>query len=176
MLAFAFVAVGAFDGETLTPFDLEEATFSRELRPISDAFQPDALAVNGLDRARLQQEGADPQRAMDEAAVWIRNVARGNRPVLVAYPAAFDWTWLYWYFVRFAKDGCPFGFSGCLDIKTIIAVKSGSRIEDANPRSLPEAVRAGRPHTHRALDDAKEQGELFLNLLMWKGVSSERRG
>ena len=30
-----------------------------------------------------------------------------------------------------------------------------------------------RPHTHNALDDAVEQGELFQNLMTWNGRSRQ---
>jgi hypothetical protein len=61
---------------------------------------------------------------MTEAAQWIREVAGSQRPILVAFPLSFDWSWLYWYFVRFADGGSPFGHSGAFDIKTAYAVKA----------------------------------------------------
>ena len=42
--------------------------------------------------------------------------------------------------------------------------------------SLPERWRSTRPHTHRALDDALEQGEIFLAMLAeMRGRDSETR-
>jgi hypothetical protein len=32
---------------------------------------------------------------------------------------------------------------------------------------MPDFLRPENPHTHNALDDAVEQGELFANLLGW---------
>jgi hypothetical protein len=53
MLAFALVYAGTFDGEEFrTPAEYRD-TFYRELRPISENFQPEALRVNGLDRRGL---------------------------------------------------------------------------------------------------------------------------
>jgi len=167
MLSFALVVAGTFDGRTFHRPGAEGPSFYRELRPISDAFQAEALAVNGLDRNRLLHEGAPPDAAMEDARAWICEVAGTRRPVLVAYPVAFDWTWLYWYFTQFTREGSPFGFSSCYDIKTMIAVKRRSRLVEANKRNLPGEVRSHRRHTHHALDDAREQAELFVNLFDW---------
>ncbi len=168
LLSFALVVAGTFDGRTFSRAAAEAPTFYRELRPISDTFQPEALAVNGLDRNRLLQEGATPEVAMEEARTWVAGVAGAACPVLVAYPVSFDWTWLYWYFTRFTSGGSPFGFSSCYDIKTMIAVKRRSRLAKATKRQLPSEVRSRLRHTHYALDDAREQAELFANLFDWK--------
>jgi len=35
---------------------------------------------------------------------------------------------------------------------------------------MPKHLLPDRPHTHNALDDAVEQGELFANLMAWDGI------
>jgi hypothetical protein len=77
--------------------------------------------------------------------------------VLVAYPLSFDWTWLYWYFIRFSAYGSPFGYSQCFDIKTALAVKAGIPISEAGRSKLDSSLVSKRRHTHHALDDAIEQ-------------------
>jgi len=168
MLSFALVVAGRFDGRKFERPLSFDARFEVELKPISDAFQEEAMRVNGLDRARLTLEGRDPAEAMTEAAKWIRNIAGTGTPVLVAYPLSFDWTWLYWYFERFAEGGSPFKHSRCYDLKTAFAVKSGRPLSAAGRESLPEALRSKHPHTHRAIDDAIEQAEIFANIFEWK--------
>jgi hypothetical protein len=37
---------------------------------------------------------------------------------------------------------------------------------------MPEHLIPSSPHTHNALDDAVEQGELFCNLMQWPGSVS----
>ena len=54
LLSFAIVYAGCFDGTTFRRPDRYDKVFYRELRPISDRFQLEALRVNGLDRARLR--------------------------------------------------------------------------------------------------------------------------
>ncbi|URK88075.1 hypothetical protein LP421_11190 [Rhizobium sp. RCAM05350] len=102
ILSFALVFAGTYDGKTFSRPDNYENSFYRELRPISEEFQTEALEINGLDRDALLVDGMEPEQAMLEAYEWVRRVSGGANPVFVAYPLSFDWTWLYWYFVRFS--------------------------------------------------------------------------
>lgn len=169
MLSFALVRAGTFDGARFTRPANYDATFYVELRPISEQFEPEALQVNGLDRGRLLREGIDPAAAMTRASQWVTEQAAGCQPVLVAYPLGFDWSWLYWYFVRFSNVGSPFQHSKCFDIKTAFAVRAGIPIGEAGRSKIPFRLQATQPHTHRALDDAIEQAQLFANIFEWKG-------
>jgi hypothetical protein len=168
MLSFGLSCVATYDGSEFRRIAADGTTLYKELRPISRAFDPEALAVNGLDRNALKSRGEFPAAAMREAFYWVRSVAGGRRPVVVAYPASFDWMWLYWYFVNFTEEGSPFGFSGCLDIKTMLAIKVGTPLSRASKSQLPPELAPTLLHTHNALDDAKEQGELFANLFTWR--------
>jgi hypothetical protein len=170
ILSFALVYAGSFDGHRFERPASYEQTFYRELRPISDGFEPEALLVNGLDRERLCREGMLPQTAMREARDWVRKIVKERDAVLVAYPLCFDWTWLYWYFIRFSPDGSPFGYSRCFDIKTAISVKSSIPISEAGRQKISPKLRSNRVHTHHAIDDAIEQAEIFANTFQWGGI------
>src|SRR5690606_267382 len=124
---------------------------------ISDEYDPEALRVNGLDRDRLIREARSPKEVMTAAADWVKRMAGDDVPVLVAYPLSYDWSFLYWYFVRFADQGSPFKHSRCFDIKTAYAVKARIPVSEAGRHSLPGVLRSSRPHTHDPLDDAREQ-------------------
>ena len=166
------VAVAGRWGERFTPADPAAQTFYRELQPISQEYVPAALQVSGLDRERLVAEGAEPERAMRDLVEWIAEVGgSGGRPVMVAYPASYDWMFVYWYLLRFT-GASPFGHSGCLDIKTMYAVRANVPLRQAVKRLMPAGLRSNRPHTHNALDDAIEQAELFANLMTWPGQPS----
>jgi len=67
-LSFAGVYAGAFDGRHFARPNDYRRTLYKELKPISEAFEPEALRVNGLDRARLCVEGESPESAMTEAS------------------------------------------------------------------------------------------------------------
>lgn len=170
MLSFALVYAGKFDGRVFErPSQTASLTFYRELKPISEEFQLEALKVNGLDREFLKIKGQAPERAMDEASAWVRNLVGDARPVLVAYPLCFDWSWLYWYFVRFAQHGSPFSHSQCFDLKTAFAIKAKRPIALSGRSELFPTLRSRKVHSHHALDDALEQAEIFANLFEWGG-------
>jgi hypothetical protein len=169
ILSFALVYAGRFDGHRFDAPQSYDQTFYRELKPISSNFQPDALQVNGLDRNRLLREGETPELAMSEAARWIAEIVGDGKPILVAYPLSFDWSWLYWYFTNFSSSGSPFNHSLCYDIKTAFAVKAGVPISAAGKSKLIPSLRPQSKHTHHALEDAIEQAQIFANVFKWEG-------
>lgn len=169
MLSFAIVYAGSFNGRKFDRVKDYDRVFYKELKPISEDFQPEALLINRLDRQRLCRDGEPPEIAMTEACRWVKKFAGVAKPVLVAYPLSFDWSWLYWYFTRFSKEGSPFDYSRCFDIKTALAVKAGIPISEAGRSRLIPTLVSPRKHTHHAIDDAIEQAEIFANIFEWKG-------
>jgi hypothetical protein len=160
------VAVAGTRGETFEATDPTTATFYRELAPISDEFVAEALAVSGLDRDTLLRDGADPATAMADLSRWVTETAGAAKPIVVAYPACYDWMFLYWYLIRFT-GASVFGHSGCLDMKTLFATKADVPVAGAVKSKMPRHLLSQREHTHHALDDAIEQAELFANLMRW---------
>jgi hypothetical protein len=175
MLSFALVYAGSFDGKRFQRPDNYKQTFYKELRPISENFEPEALRVNGLDRTGLCVKGEAPEEAMTEASRWVRGIAGVAQPVLVAYPLSFDWSWLYWYFVRFSIEGSPFAYSRCFDLKTAVAVKAAIPISEAGRSRIDPSLRSRHSHTHHAVDDAISQAEIFANVFEWEGVRERTR-
>ena len=141
-----------------------DRTFYRELKPVSDRFVPEAAAVSRLHRARLVAEGAEPHQAMREFAGWIKEVTGGKRrPVAVFFNAPFDWQWINWYFRHFLDDN-PFGISG-IDIKALYMGALGVPLwRDTSKRHFDKAFLSDKPHSHNALDDAREQAEIFMKV------------
>jgi Exonuclease len=170
MLSLGAAVAGRQDADGFTADDPEERTFYRELRPISDEFVPEALAVSGLDREQLIEKGSEPAVALAEFSAWVREVSTGAQPVMCGYPASYDWTFLYWYLIRFTGES-PFGHSGCLDMKTLYATQAGLPLRAVAKRMMPSELLSRRRHTHHALDDAIEQAELLANLMTWDGTT-----
>jgi hypothetical protein len=168
MLSLGAAVAGTQDAGGFTAADPERQTFYRELRPITEEFVPQALAVSGLDRERLCRDGAEPAVALAEFTGWVREVSAGAQPVMCGYPASYDWTFLYWYLIRFTGSS-PFGHSGCLDMKTLYATKAGVPLRAVAKGTMPRHLLSRRRHTHHALDDAIEQAELLANLMAWPG-------
>ncbi|GGQ72158.1 MULTISPECIES: 3'-5' exonuclease [Streptomyces] len=173
LLSLGAAVAGRHDAGGFTAADPARRTFYRELRPISDDFVPEALAVSGLDRERLAVEGLPPEQALTQFTRWVREVSEDAQPVMCGYPASYDWTFLYWYLVRFT-GASPFGHSGCLDMKTLYAARAGVPLRSVAKRTMPARLLPRRPHTHHALDDAVEQAELLANLMAWPGPGPAR--
>jgi hypothetical protein len=102
-----------------------------------------------------------PETAMPAYVAWLK--ALPGTPVFVAYPAGFDFLFIYWYLIRFAGES-PFSFSA-LDMKTYAMAMMRTGYRQAVKRNMPRRWFDPLPHTHCALDDAIEQGALFCNML-----------
>lgn len=106
-------------------------------------------------------DARDPAVVMREYVTWIKQLP--GRPVFVAYPAGFDFTFVYWYLHRFVGES-PFSHSA-LDMKTLAMAILKLPYRDSTKRNMPRRWFGPAPHTHVALDDAIEQGALFCNML-----------
>jgi hypothetical protein len=156
---FSMLSLGAVVAQP--PFD---RTFYREMRPVTQRFNPQAVAASRLDRAQLLEHGADPEETMRQFAQWVKDsCAAGQRPVAVCFNATFDWQFINWYFHHFLGAN-PFGISG-LDIKALYMGALGKeRWSQTSKRNFEREFLSPMPHTHNALDDAKEQADIFLRV------------
>lgn len=142
----------------------EIAGFSCNLKRLPDAGQHPATMRWWQDQGDAYAEAridmVDPCEAMRDFHLWLREVP--TPLIFVGYPACFDWMWVAYYLHRFVGDN-PFGFCG-LDIESYAAGKLGVPYDDVYSETLkPWASRTEGMH-HRAIDDARRQGELFVNL------------
>ena len=139
-------------------------TFYRELRPISEKWDPQAAAVSGLNRELLKKNGTHPADAMRQFADWVNSVIGDDkRAVFVSFNATFDWMFSHWYFMKYLGMD-PFGISG-LEMKSFYAGLMGVEWGETTKRYVSQKFPSKQKHTHNALDDAKEQGEMFAAML-----------
>jgi DNA polymerase III epsilon subunit-like protein len=146
--------------------DDPERGFYRELRPIEGSpWKASAEAVHQLSRDHLAAEGSDPGPAMTAFAAWLEQVAlEGSVPVFVGFNAPFDWMFVADYFHRFLGRN-PFGVSA-IDLKSLYMGRHGVREwAQTTKRHVLEVYPVPRIHTHNALDDARMQAELAMELL-----------
>ena len=122
----------------------------------------DAETVHQLGRDFLDREGLDPGRAMELLAAWLeRVVPPGSRPVFVGFNAPFDWMFVADHAWRHLGRN-PFGISG-LDLKALYLGRHLDTVErwaETTKRHVRRRYPVMLPHTHGALDDAREQAEI----------------
>lgn len=90
-----------------------------------------------------------------------------GRVVFVGYPAPYDFKWIDYYFIRYLGRN-PFGHSMVIDMKTYAWSLLGGQFSKVSKRKFPKTWFEPLPHTHIAIDDAIEQGYMFLNMLSYK--------
>lgn len=132
------------------------------------ASEPDAWAA-------CRSDLVAPDVAMKNFVKWIRTTCgKLTNPVFVGYPAGFDFTFVFWYLVKFTGDS-PFSWSA-LDMKTMAMLLTDLPYKQAiKPRLPKEWLPENLPHTHIALDDALEQGHIFCAMLkQWQKQAMER--
>ena len=130
-----------------------DRTFAARLRPISDKWVPEALAVSGHSREQTLAF-ADPKTEMERFAAWLGGL--GKRPIFVADNNGFDWMFVCWYFHHFT-GGNPFGHSS----QNLGSLYKGL-VRDMRA-SFKHLKRT--PHTHDPLDDARGNAEAMLELV-----------
>lgn len=126
---------------------------------------PDTIAFWAKNQAAYKAATEDPKHPKDallDFAKWLDGLKQDRKLVFVAYPAGFDWTFVYWYFGHF-KIKSPFGFSA-LDMKSYASAVLGLDFRESVKSNFPDAWFGTDPHTHEALDDAIEQGVTFVRM------------
>jgi hypothetical protein len=142
------------------------STFTANLELLEGASgDPDTMAwwsknKDAWDQTRIGMQS--PRDAMVKYVKWLKSLP--GKPVFVGFPAAYDFMFVYWYLVHFAGES-PFSHSA-LDIKTFAMAVLRLPYRDSTRQNMPNRWFPKLPHTHVALDDAIEQGQLFCNILI----------
>lgn len=145
--------------------ELPEVSFYAELKPISGKAIPKALEVSSFSLEVLKQTGEAPEAAFGRLRDWLaKYTPSGATPVFVGLNAAFDWSFVNYYFHRFLGDN-PFGFAA-LDIKSLFMGRFGTTWDDTRSSRMHERLGIESVHTHHALEDAQLQARLFREI--WK--------
>lgn len=128
-------------------------SFYGQLKPISESFVPDALAVSGFSRAETESFD-DPATVMKQFAQWINQHSNG-RPFFISDNNGFDWQFINWYFHHFTGAN-PFGHSSA----NLGSMYKGM-VKDTfkNFKHLRKTA-----HTHHPVDDAKGNAEALLQM------------
>jgi len=141
------------------------STFSANLQTLPDASgHPTTMKwwnKNPQAWHKCRQDLQEPEVVMVNYSTWVKSLP--SMPVFVAYPACFDFLFVYWYLIRFV-GASPFSFSA-LDIKSYAMSMLKLEYRKCTKDRMPKRWFDEMPHSHSALNDAIEQGALFCNML-----------
>lgn len=130
-----------------------DRTFYGQLRPISERWVPEALAVSRVTREQ-HATFDEPGDVMARFAAWIGGHG-GRRPIFISDNNGFDWSFINYYFHRFVGNN-PFGFSS----QNLGSLYKGV-VKDtfATFKHLRQTK-----HTHHPVDDARGNAEALLRI------------
>jgi len=128
-----------------------DRTFYGRIRPISDKWDVEALAVSGSTREQTLLFD-DPKTVMRAFARWIEDNNSG-RLHFISDNNGFDWQFINWYFHHFTGDN-PFGHSS----SNLGSLYKGFVRDTA--RSFKHLRKT--THTHHPVDDARGNAEALL--------------
>lgn len=157
----------SFGSVAFTYDKTEVGSFTRNLETLPGASgNPDTMKWWGEDKQRAAWEACrknpvPPKEAMVQYVEWVKGL--GGSPVFVAYPAGFDFLFMYWYLIAFAGES-PFSFSA-LDVKSYAKGVLKRPYRECTKRNFPNRWFPKTKHNHVAIDDAREQGLMFMNMM-----------
>lgn len=153
-------------------FDIDKnlvGTFEANLDLLPDAKpHPDTMAFwhetpqNQAAYQATRVNTQNPETVMHLYEEWLKELP--GTPIFVGYPAPYDFKWIDYYFIKFL-DRNPFSFSRCIDVKSYAWAQLGKTFQSCSKRSMPRKWFDDLPHTHVAIDDAIEQGAMFINMV-----------
>ncbi len=145
---FSMICLGAVVVETALI-----RTFYGKLRPISERWVPEALAVSGFSREDTLTFD-DPCEVMTRFEQWIKANTNG-RPIMISDNAGYDWQLVNGYFHHLLGRN-PFGHSA-VDLGSLY--KGVARDMFTSFKHLVKT-----PHTHNPVDDAMGNAEALLSM------------
>ena len=160
---FSMLSLGAAafnrDGDILS-------TFYANLETLPGASEdPDTMAWWAKNKEAYdatRQNMVEPKLAMEQFTRWVDKL--DGTPVIIGYPAFFDYLFVYWYLINLTGSSGKLSFSA-LDIKTYASAMLKLPYRESTKKNMPKRWFSDAPHTHNALDDSIEQGQLFINML-----------
>lgn len=136
-----------------------EDTFYGRLKPISEEWIPEALAISGIPRE--EHEGfPEPAEAMSAFAAWLKETSKGQ-PRFISDNNGFDWQWINYYFHQFHGEN-PFGYSSA----NLGSLYKGLVKDDfTNFKHLRQTT-----HDHHPVNDAIGNAEALMHMKAEMGL------
>lgn len=138
-----------------------QRTFYAELKPISEIYIPEALAISGFSREETMKF-PEPRDAMHNFELWLQKHIPDRRPIFWSDNNGYDYAFINYYFWHQLGRN-PFGWSSA-------NIGSFYKGVDRNLYSTFKHLRDTR-HTHHPVDDAKGNAEALLK--MFKRIKTD---
>ena len=141
-----------------------EQTFYGTQNPISEKWDPKALAISGFSREETLTFD-DPVEILFQFEEWVNENTVG-KPIFISDNNGFDWMFICWYFHHFLNRN-PFGHSS----RRIGDIYCGlEKNASASWQHLRKTM-----HTHNPIDDAKGNAEALLYMRDKMGLKVDLR-
>lgn len=141
------------------------STFSANLYPMEGSLPDPSTAKWWLSQpeawAEVNKDRQEPAKVMIEFNRWCNQ--QPGKPVFVAYPAGFDFTFVYWYLMKFVGHSA-FAMNA-LDMKSFAMAVTQSTFTESRQNNWPKHWFSDDKHSHVAVEDAIEQGRIFCKML-----------
>ena len=128
-----------------------EKAFYGKLKPISEKWIPEALAVSGFSREETLLFD-DPTSVMNDFVTWVE-ANNNDHLFFISDNNGYDWQFVNWYFHHFLGKN-PFGYSS-LNLGSLY--KGFVKDTFTNFKHLRKTK-----HTHNPVDDARGNAEALL--------------
>lgn len=128
-------------------------TFYGQTKPISELWNPEALAISGFSREQ-HLTFDEPIDVMQSFEKWIKENSKG-KPIFICDNPAFDWQWINYYFHYYIGYN-PFGFSA----RRIGDLYCGMKMDTYQKwKHLRKTI-----HDHHPVNDAKGNAEALFEM------------
>ena len=155
--------------------DDDAKTFSCELKPLNRNADPKVLEVTGLSLDAYFDRGEDSVAAMLRFHDWLVDLAGDDtKLVFVGFNAAFDWSFINYYFHRFVGSK-PFGFTA-LDIKSFYMGAARCSWEDTKSSRMKERLEPRKLGDHNPLHGRPVPGRTFPTREDYKKLTADDTG
>lgn len=144
---FSMVSLGAI----IVDNDLNK-TFFGQTAPISDQWDPEALAISKITRQQ-HLEYPDPATTITSFHNWLVDIKGDGKITFISDNLAFDWQFINYYLHRYTKQNI-FGFSGRRIGDLFSGMKNDMRASWKHLRKTN--------HDHNPVNDAKGNAEALL--------------
>lgn len=131
-----------------------QRSFYAQLKPISDVYIPEALAISGFSREDCMKF-PEPRDAMQNFEAWLAKEIPGKRPILWSDNNGYDASFINYYFWQQLNRN-PFGWSSANIGSFYKGIKGDLYSKFTHLRDTA--------HTHDPVDDARGNAEALLKM------------